>query len=424
MFKTFFPFNNANSLIVFALAVALQIQVSLFAYGSYLGLRVNLADLMLPFLGVYVLISLFRKQSSWPVWSVKYFYVWGLCLAMVMTLALLNGYFTNGFLSHWALINKYFGFFILLSYLGLGAWIQTNATQKDNPPSVFMAGFSGFFIATIFMSFITFVIQYFVPFSLWLPDYAWDGFMANRNAFMVVFVMVFIFVIWNDSIKPPPIPTRLIYIFWLCLPTFLIYNSSRTAWVLLVPLLVFLFVKNPVARARNVLPVLLIGIVLAKGALFLAANPYAQTLPADQMRRLMIAVTGEEVTHDGDQNRFIAIEDGLDLYTRHNPFIGAGLGSYKPFQSTKRGAFIDVIDFTGLWLLVETGLLGLLSFAGFFIVCALSLYKQGYKEGSSPYHRAMLIFLIAFATISTLHEVMYTRFLWFAMGLALAYRKN
>ena len=88
------------------LAIALQIQVTLFSSEDYLGLRVNLADFILPLLGLFILISLLLKRSVWPRWSGKFGY-WAIALlSAAMLLACVNGYLTLGHWSNWALVNK------------------------------------------------------------------------------------------------------------------------------------------------------------------------------------------------------------------------------------------------------------------------------------------------------------------------------
>ncbi len=407
-------FQMIHYLAVF-LAVALQIQITLFANGDYLGLRIGLADLSLPLIGLFVLFSLVTKKSKLPEWSLRHMMFWLVALVFVMSLSLFNGYSVNGTLSSWALVNKYIGFFLLLAYLMLGGWIVTNTKDIRYVLSLFMVVFTGFFVLTIFMSMVTLFAQYFMPYPLWLPNYPWDGFMANRNSFMVIFVLSFIFVVWGYKDGKMIMPTWISALFWISLPIFLVFNDSRTGWLASAILIIVFFLKHPIKRIKTCAPYLLLGFVIAYSSYSVTTN--IAVLQSMQAQNLL-ALAGD-TDYRGDQKRYIAVEDGLELYQQHNPFIGAGLGSYKPFQIEKRGKSIDIIDFTGLWLLVETGAIGLVAFSGFFIACLWSLYRAGYAEDSSSYHRAMFTFLILFVAMSVLHELMYTRILWFAVGLAL-----
>lgn len=413
-------FKSVHYMIVI-FAIATQIQITLFAQGNYLGLRISLADLLLPFAGVFILSSLIKKKSELPNWSVNNMYAWIVALILVMSSALINGYIVNETLSQWAFINKYVGFFILLSYLALGGWIIQNAENSRDSLSLFMITFAGFFTATILASMLLFLLQYFVQTPLWLPRYPWDGFMANRNAFMVIFVLSFTYIMWMITKKTTASPLWVTTLFWFCMPTFFVFNESRTGWIIAAVLALIFLIKNPTQFLKKALPLFLAGIALTYGSYHLTTKATAYILEGRQID-FLVALTQEEqgdLSYIGDQKRYIALEDGLELYSNYNPLIGAGLGSYQPFQIEKRGEFIEIMDFTGLWLLTETGAIGLSVFIAFFMACVYAIYKTGYRYDTSPYHRSMLIFLIMFAVISVLHEVMYTRALWIAIGLAL-----
>ena len=422
--KAWFCSLEITHCIVVFLAVALQIQITLFAKGDYLGLRVGLGDLFLPFVGLFVVFSLIYKKTLWPRWSVRFTVLWLSALVLVMSVSLLNGYIVNGFLSSWAFVNKYTGFFLLLSYFALGGWIVTNARDASYVLRLFMVVFTGFFVLTVLASAIALFLQHYVSAPLWLAYYPWDGFMANRNAFMVIFVLSFVFMIWRDTDPQTLIPSWIHVLFWMCLPVFFIFNDSRTGWIISAILGVIFFSKDFIRRGKQIVPLLLAGILIVY--ISYHVTTYAVVLEGRQARYLLALVHAEEdLDYMGDQKRFIAVEDGLALYRAHDPLVGAGLGAYKPFQIAKRGEFIDVMDFTVLWLLAETGAVGLLVFIAFFIACIWSLYKAGYGDMDddvrcTPYYRAMFVFLTLFAIISVLHEVLYTRVLWFSMGLALA----
>jgi len=45
------------------MAIILQIHVNLFANGDYLGIRIGLADLFMPIIGIMVLISLIKNKG-------------------------------------------------------------------------------------------------------------------------------------------------------------------------------------------------------------------------------------------------------------------------------------------------------------------------------------------------------------------------
>ena len=404
--------------IAIIMAVVLQIQITLFAQDDYLGIRVNLGDLFIPFIGLFVLYTLLMKKSLWPNWSVPKMNYWLAGLILVMSVALFNGYIVNGFLSTWALINKYIGFLILIAYLALGGWLSTNAKNNDELLNVFSSSFANFFVIILCLSVGLFFLQNVSPVPLWLSDYPWDGFMANRNSYVVIFVMTAIFLIGRTEDYKVGKQQWSSILFWFCMPMFLIYNESRTGWVAALILVLLFLSKTPLKRGKFLIPILVIGSGLAYSSYYFTTD---SNIHVHNTRNIIDLSAPQDEQYFTDQQRFLAIEDGMDLYTAHDPLVGAGLGTYKYFQIEKRGKFHNVIDFTALWLLVETGIIGLLIFISFFIICAWSLYQSGYNQDKSAYHKSMLFFLIMFAGMSLLHELMYTRILWFAMGLALGH---
>lgn len=410
-------------------AVLIQIQTSLFAQGDYLGLRVNLADMLLPFTGIYILYSLIKQQSHWPKWNVPYMWLWLGGLALIMTIALFRGIETNGYVSHWALINKYIGFLILLAYFLLGSWLVNNARDSQKTAEIFIVSMILFFNLVVILSLIFTVIHKFSGMPFFAVTDPWEGFMGNRNAFMVLAVLATVFMVCTgDHLLINNHKLRYLWLsFYFLLPFFFIGNASRTGWIIITGLLVFQGLRQKSFFIKVIMPILLLGACCAYlSVTFLHFGSYQVK---DQYTNLIKAVNSSEATqiaYSGDQKRFIAVEDGLDLYKKTGSSVfGAGLGTYKPFQTQKRGEFIDVMDFTALWLFVETGPIGLLAFISFFMVCLwTTLNKKNRTEDNKPLLNATATFLICFALMALLHELLYTRILWLVLGMALASNRN
>ena len=123
--------NAIAAALCFITALSLQIQISLFASPTYLGLRINLTDLLVPFAGAAILVTLLTKRSLWPQWNMKHIYIWLAVLTGIFAAALIHTHFTYGEISRWALVNKFGGWIVLLGIMGMGAWMAANATQKN-----------------------------------------------------------------------------------------------------------------------------------------------------------------------------------------------------------------------------------------------------------------------------------------------------
>lgn len=403
-------------IIVLLLSLCLQAQTTLFEQSYYSGLRVNLADLFLPFLGVYILVSLASRQSSWPSFAGYAVWVFLALLIAVMSFALFYGIEQTGVVLNWALYNKYCGFYVLIAYLLLGGWLATNARSDTCLLRTLMQGMCGFVLCILALS----VVSLFLPETMgWLGEYSWDGLMANRNAFMVVVIFSIITLEVFRAHGDLLLPVWAHHLFWSILPFFAFYNASRTAWIVGGVCALIIFLHRPFWGFKAILPWLIIGSILAYSSISLMNK--SDVLSGRQLHTFKTIFLKDDIQYVGDRIRITMLKDTTELYTQSHPLFGAGLGSYRIFQENKHGSFIDLIDSTPLWLLVETGMLGLLAFATFFAFCLWRLYRAGFaRDGPiSAAHQALFLFLIAFAVMSVMHELTYTRFLWFAVGLAL-----
>ncbi|NQZ14926.1 MAG: hypothetical protein HRT94_08915, partial [Alphaproteobacteria bacterium] len=123
--------SQIAKLLLVVLAVAIQIQITLFESDDYLGLRINLADLIIPFPGLFILTSLLLQKSVWPQFSLQKAYMWLGALGCVLVAALVHSYLNFNTLSMWGLQNKIIGWIVLCSFFLMGGWITSN-TKIEN----------------------------------------------------------------------------------------------------------------------------------------------------------------------------------------------------------------------------------------------------------------------------------------------------
>lgn len=407
------------------LPVALQIQVTLFQSAEYLGLRINLGDLLLPFAGLGILYTLIRKQSLWPEWQMRHIYLWLAALTFVLTAALLHTHFTYGEISRWALVNKFAGWFILVALLGLGGWIGTNAKQAHL--ELFTRTFLYFGLAVIAVeSFMmigqsywwTFYIDYNIP-----TRYPLDGFMANRNAFGVLYLAFTTFTLALYFSNSPALKRFYYPAFFFLLPFVVMFNASRTVIVTLM-LLLFGFIFCHFRQFKKIGDMLGC-FALAAIVLFGIYHNKPNDVMIVKGNQLSIEehLDGQESPHIGDSMRLSILKDAKEMLSER-PVTGSGLGSMLLYQEKTHGKLVNLIDCTPLWLWVETGLIGLLTFAAFYVQCARTLYT-GYKQDEG-FNRALRLGIIAamigFTFMSLFHEILYTRFVWVLLGLGLTLR--
>lgn len=412
------------------LCLLLQLQVSLFKTEDYLGLRFSAADLLLPFLGLFISFRLLRRRDRLPRWRIKGFYFWLAAFAAVMTYALLNGYQTIGAWDRWAVINKYAGFFVLLAYLGVGGWIGSRPVGEWHrciTPS-FIIVWGTILIGTL-GSILWFDIQQ--NMSYILDRYPLSAFMGNRNAFAFLSFCT-LALLTTTQLKSERPASPFLYLLWGLMPLFYIYNASRVGIIILPLLLCVALFLNPRMTIKAILPALLTGALLLYSlsgvispyvkdtTLWHAGSAGALVKTGLSERNLTPEIAAEKLDYIGDQVRAKTYNDALSVWAQHK-LTGGGIGSYRYYQMETRGQYSDIVDSTPLWLLAETGFIGLALFAGLFLMALWRIFAK-VKSGQDPYgvYLGIFLMLMIFALMSLVHELLYTRFVWFFMGLALA----
>lgn len=411
-------------------AIAIQIQASFWHdFEGYKGLRLNLADFVLPALGLLIFYRLQTRKDSWPAWQIPGAWHWLAGLFLLLIGSLVNTYIQYGVWSHWALINKIPGFFVLIAYFCLGGWIAAHAGVK--PLKLFFRVTAFFFGAVMLAEIATVLITDFL-----YPDFAkltgiqvpLRGLMGNRNAYALWVLVMACLLIGFDRAGHAVVPRKALCVIMALLPFFLIQIGSR-AGLIAAGLLMLLWL---ILYRKSFLPLLLC--LAAGSAVIFAAyahNPgklffvkYERFYILEQA--VQITKMGQERTlptdltsNEGDNNRFRIIDISLDMIAER-PVLGSGLGSSFIEQEKERGRY-DIIDCTPLWLWVETGLPGLLAFSAFFIVCFRRIAQSGRREDFyGALNKGMMLAMVMFAVMALFHEVAYTRQMWFLLGLSLA----
>lgn len=407
-------------------AILLQLQLTFFKTEGYLGLRLNAADLILPLAGLLIFMRLVLRRDALPEWRIKGIYWWLLALTAVMSFALLKGHATIGEWDRWAIINKYIGWYVLLAYLGLGGWIGSR------PVAEWLKGLMSLLIAAWVCTLVIAMGK-----LMWIDmqgnthqillNYPLAGVMGNRNAYAFLSFSM-LAIITALQLRQAQPPSWGFYVLWALVPLLYCYNASRAGLVILAFLIIAFCILNLKFAARRILLPFLIG-ALATFFYFSSFDSYAMQITGGHVKNsaqlielgyLTPEQAKDKFDYVGDKVRTETYGDAIELWRQH-PLTGGGLGAFRDYQTEKRGKFSDVIDCTGLWLLSETGLIGLGLFAGLFLMSMWKLFLK-IRMGTDPYgiYLGFLLVMMIFGIMSLVHELLYTRFLWFFMGLALA----
>ena len=127
----------------------------------------------------------------------------------------------------------------------------------------------------------------------------------------------------------------------------------------------------------------------------------------------------DRVKSDGLSIRIEILKRSISYWLK-SPILGIGLGVYM-WNSQKEGVSPDTftIHNSANWLLVETGIVGVLIFSIFIVMCLKSLYFKSPVENEFLPSHAMIsvIFVIMGASLAT--EVIYQRYFWLLLGMFL-----
>ena len=139
----------------------------------------------------------------------------------------------------------------------------------------------------------------------------------------------------------------------------------------------------------------------------------------DEEEKIQYAKT-KRIMPDYDSSRISILHDSLELIQSH-PIRGAGLGAILEHQKTQSNIKANILDNTPLWILTEIGPFGLFAFLWVYLAMLRALYvpkKDRDCETKQLRHVAFWM-LIIFGAFSLFHEILYTRFMWFILGMAL-----
>jgi O-antigen ligase len=393
-------------------------------------LNVNLADPL-----VIVAVALFAlerfRMRRLPEWRLPHFNVDLVAMTAVILFAFARGWLDFG-LTAWALTNRLAGWFVLLAYLAAGALIVAHGGHAGF--RMVLRCFIGAVLAIAALDLAVFSVVRLgieVPEELVVPRL--EGFAQNPNAFALQIVLAIAAII--ACVDRARLQT-------LCLAaalTGLWFSGSRAAFIALGFVLLIALVTRWVRPLR----------LLAAAAIALAAIEAIDWLPEIVMtvfRAFQIAVgavaslftagggLGEplvltpprfsalEIIIGGYQpsnvQRIASLEGGLAMFEAH-PLFGAGLGAFIESYMRAHGVPL-VIHSTPLWLLAETGIVGLVVFlAPILRVVAREVRRADRADSARTF---LLLALPAFAAIAAVHDILYQRTFWLLIGAALACR--
>jgi hypothetical protein len=419
-----------------AIAMLFQIHVPLAASK----LNVNLADPLVIVAACLFAIECLRMRL-YPQWRLPLFNIHLAAMTAVIVLAFAHGWLDFG-LTAWAFTNRFAGWFVLLAYLATGALAVAHGGQAGL--RLVLRCFIGAVLAITALDALIFSgvrIGIAIPEELIVPRL--EGFAQNPNAFALQLVLAIAAIIAVvDRARPQT----------LCLALALVglwFSGSRAAFIALGVLLLIALVMRAVSlrrlliaaamalatvevvdwlpeivitvvRASQVVVNFVWGAIAAVIALITSSPQPSGPLLTGELVLTPPRFSALEIIAGGygssNVQRIASLEGGLAMFEAH-PLFGAGLGAFIESYTRAHGVPL-VIHSTPLWLLAETGIVGLLV----FLAPLLRILKhETYDaERKDPARIFLLLALPAFAAIAAVHDILYQRPFWLLIGAALA----
>ena len=372
-------------------------------------LNVNLAD-PIALVGGALFILNAIKQRALPKWRVNYINMAVAIATLVLAGALLIGAWRFGWTT-WAWVNRFLGWFVLLSYGATGA-LAIVENGKDALRVVLLtfvgatAAIAGIEVCLVLLH--AAGIQ-FTPHVI-LPGQI-EGFAQNRNAFALQLLMAApaIFVFARGAFLRIALLALLFAAFW--------FAASRSGWIGAVLIVATsLYFGATTWREVRIATFCAMSLVLAAPALYVLAHLELSIRAAMGQAQMSWPVPAIVPTEVSTSERIVSLLGALKLFVE-NPIFGAGLGAFQNQKILTAEGYPLVIHSTPLWLLAELGIVGFLAFAVPALYLLVTEWRRAWHDHASA---VIVLCLVAFAVMSMPADMLYQRTFWLVIGTALA----
>lgn len=402
--------------IAFSTSVLIFFQVRIATDGG--AVTANVSDIVaITALGLTALLIL--RQRSFSIFPL--FFSYGmLAISAIFVLALAIGWSRYG-LNQWAIVNRGFGWIIILGYLAAGGalvWADKTGGRVLVLWCFALAGASvaGIELVLLFTSLLN------VSFPADTFIYPLRGYAGNSNAFALQMVMVAVAAITAYRLGAGSGNRNLLRIVLVvtALATFYSLSRSGLGTFLGVLLLFVIFSTHGERRER-----LFDGLIVVAAILFAFALPQIISTISTLSTQADIAISLDRrvLAHmefnvapgSSDRERWKSIAAGWNLWQQY-PLFGGGLGAFVQNRFDANLPIL-IIHSVPVWILAELGILGLIVIGGVFVgLLGLSLKMIRDTEYFS-WGAGLLILLAALAVAGSVHDFFFQRSFWFLLGI-------
>jgi O-antigen ligase len=371
-------------------------------------LRVGASDLLLPVLGLMLAVSWWRRRDPGPAWHVRHLPLWFLAMLCWFGLSVWRGWGHADPAGSWALL-KFAGFIALLGYFLAGGLVA--ARWGADAAALLCRAYVlvAWSIAAYALARYALAADGLYP-SHWYPRL--QAFAENPNTYGLLAASAWLLqMAWLRG--DPVIGGRWDRLGSTLLLAAVLLSASRSVYLgmaLASAVLLWRGWIQPAAALRSAATaVLLLGVLLVAApgllendwdsGLFIVKRDYMDSGVISRASRAQLA------------------RDAFAMWL-DNPLRGAGVGGFMRAQLAAHGGAAASTNHNSLlWWLSEMGLVGALLFGGFLLAAINKLYRLAAVDRRSAGVLGVTL-LLAGASLGT--EVMYQRYAWFFLGLALS----
>ncbi len=375
-------------------------------------INVNLADSVVLFGGALAVQQILVSRDPRHLFRQPHLGIYAAITSAAIVLAFLHGWVEFG-LTSWALVNRLFGWLVILCYAGTGALLvmRRNGEGLRMLLRAFIAAGLAVTVLDLLQVFLI-VLGVMPPSSMDGPRI--EGFAQNPNAFAFQILLVAIAII---ALRKPGKSTLLPFALTIMGLVFAGSRAGQGTFVLIMLLALYLRMVTWRWLALSLL-IAAVGVVIVSGDAL-------RLIVTQDWNHPLVRIFQYETVDTGPSNtqRFLSVLWGLQMFASH-PVFGAGLGAFIDSHS-KGNEFPLIIHSTPIWLLAEMGLVGCLV----FVVPWVLIVKREWRDWFASARRhdsagiLLLLSLMGFAFMAEVHELLYQRALWLILGAALASKR-
>jgi putative inorganic carbon (hco3(-)) transporter len=242
------------------------------------------------------------------------------------------------------------------------------------------------------------------------------GLFAHYNSLGLIIVLALIFIVELLKFHKKIILRGILVFFLICALMALVLTSSRTAYLGLMAVGIFMVLCSR-KKIRN----LIIAVVVAVIVFSLSPSEYQERFLS--MGKMGDVLTGQEVTDDTIGNRWQIVKDAWAIFLDY-PIFGCGLNSFAQVRA-KRFIRYQMSHNLYMQVLTDTGIIGFSAFAYFiFIIFTSCLCVRKKALYSVPEQRLLLmtsnivlIILGVLLVVGIATHTLYSNHWWVMMAL-------